>query len=320
MSVITKNITKKTNVKKSFTARPKSPMKRSTRKGIELPVVDFFQAYDQALHNTKTAIFAMCPVDANLASWILSINNQNRKITQGRVDRYAAQMIRKKWRERESGDIIRINDNGHLMDGQHRMKAIVQSKVTLILMFVFNVDSEAFVDLDTGKTRNVPDVMSIVGHQYASHLGPALNMVQRWEMGDMLSSYNITNQEALDLLDRHMGLLDSLSFVSKIQTYGLISRPNLAFLHYVFSEKNQRQANKFISLLISGEGLMFGDPIYMLRERLIKAKTNGSKSYKLTRIQKVALSIKSWNAIRKGKDEMKSLSWGRKGESFPKIY
>ena len=318
--VVKKSGSKTKKVIRSITKNcPKPVIKRTTKKAAVIPTIDFFQAYEQALENPEIKTIAHCPVNPEVAVWLLTINVKNRGITQSKVDQFCNQMLRDEWWEKEDGDILRIDSNGSLMDGQHRLYSIIASGLTQTMMFLFNVSPESFITLNTGKIRNVPDILSILGYRNSTTLGRAINLLQRMEMGEIDSSVNVTNAEAVRVLDRHPGILESILIVSKVKGKKLISVANLAFLHYAFSQKNQRQADKFVKSLISGEGLVYGSPIYTLRERLIRAKTSGAKAHGLTSIQMIALSIKTWNAVRSGKEFMRTLSWGRKKEAFPKI-
>jgi hypothetical protein len=70
-----------------------------------------------------------------------------------------------------------------------------------------------------------------------------------------------------------------------------------AALHYLFSRKDKVLAESFIEALGSGESLKKTDPVYLLRERLIRNKTDQAK---IGYPHIAALAIKAWNATRSG--------------------
>lgn len=101
-------------------------------------------------------------VSPALAESILTGNTDNRPVDQSRVNRYAKQMAAGYWKE-TSAELVQIASNGRLIDGQHRLKAIIQSGVTVTMTVVDGCDADTFDVIDTGKTRTHNDVFAIDG-------------------------------------------------------------------------------------------------------------------------------------------------------------
>jgi hypothetical protein len=64
------------------------------------------------------------------AEFLLIKNTINRKLRPSIVRDFARQMRLNLWRE-NTGEAIKITSNGHLLDGQHRLTALVKAGVTL---------------------------------------------------------------------------------------------------------------------------------------------------------------------------------------------
>jgi len=62
-----------------------------------------------------------------------------------------------------SGDTIKVSGGGALLDGQHRIDAVVQAKRPMKSHWVFGLTPRIFDILDQGKGRNAADVMHIGG-------------------------------------------------------------------------------------------------------------------------------------------------------------
>ena len=86
----------------------------------------------------------------------LETMNGNRTVRQARVDFYAAQMKAGMWRPTHQG--IAFDKDGHLVDGQHRMWAAVESKTAITIMVSRGLSPEDVEALDTVLTRNYSDV------------------------------------------------------------------------------------------------------------------------------------------------------------------
>lgn len=100
-------------------------------------------------------------VTPQLAAKWLEGNTHNRPLRQTSVDRYAADMKAGRWLLTHQG--IAFDQNGVLLDGQHRLWAIVEANVTIKFRVFFNEPSESRWATDTGNPRHNIDVLSMVG-------------------------------------------------------------------------------------------------------------------------------------------------------------
>ena len=139
--------------------------------------------------------------------WLENNSKTNRNIKSKTVKRYAEEMRQGNWIE--TTDTIKFDTRGCLIDGQHRLMAIVDSKVTIPLYVATNLPEETIQYLDLGKPRSVVDVAKVQGKSYNStHFSCARSML-------FFSNVN------LDSLPRHslVGFVDtyieSISFAIK---------------------------------------------------------------------------------------------------------
>jgi hypothetical protein len=95
----------------------------------------------------------------------LAENPSNRPISEEQVKRYAADMKRGDWKQTHQG--IAFDRSGALLDGQHRLRAIVRARVTLSLVVFRDCDRDSFDRLDVGKKRTAADALSIDGVESA---------------------------------------------------------------------------------------------------------------------------------------------------------
>ncbi len=102
---------------------------------------------------------------AMAANW-LNNNFGNRPVSDDVVLAYARDMINGTWRATHQG--IAFNDEDRLIDGQHRLRAIVRANVTVRMMVTFGLPSKiagtemTMMDcVDRGRTRSVSDQLKI---------------------------------------------------------------------------------------------------------------------------------------------------------------
>ena len=103
---------------------------------------------------SNTYIINVTPDQAK--TW-LSINNFNRPRRPDLVAKYVKQIKEGRWKLTHQG--LAFTVHGTLLDGQHRLFAVVESGVTVPFRVVVNESSENFAVIDCGKTRTHLDVV-----------------------------------------------------------------------------------------------------------------------------------------------------------------
>ena len=83
-----------------------------------------------------------------------------------------------------------------------------------------------------------------------------------------------------------------------------------AALHRTFADLDEELADMFFARVADGANLAAENPILHLRERLLR--TRSSHRVRLPEADRVALSIKAWNAYRSGRP-MQLLVWRNRG-------
>jgi hypothetical protein len=122
-----------------------------------------------------TPRISVTPDTASL--WMRKNHPQNRGITRARVNRYSKDMTAGLWLY--SGEPVQFDENGLLINGQHRLLAIIESGVTVDLLVVRGLPAKTIGVLDTGKPRNEADLLRMAGHTEATgrHVATARRML-----------------------------------------------------------------------------------------------------------------------------------------------
>lgn len=105
-------------------------------------------------------------VDPGLAAHWLQNNFRNRPLSEDVVSAYARDMINGVWMPTHQG--IAFNDRDELIDGQHRLRAVIKSGKTVRMMVTFNLpaaiegaEMTTMDAVDRGRTRSVADQLKI---------------------------------------------------------------------------------------------------------------------------------------------------------------
>lgn len=242
-------------------------------------------------------------ITPEIAGDLLGKNTMNRKMRDPRVIRIAKDIQDGRWQDL-NGETIKIADDGTLLDGQHRLTAVIVANQPITTYVAFGVSKEAFETIDTGLKRSGQDTLFVAGEDNARGLSNTLNAMFRY-LSDGTFRYRLapTNAQLLAVLEATPGLRESAE-VGKGLHKRLRGAPEgvMAVLHYLFSEHDKDDAEFFFSALKSGAGLTEDDPIYTLRERLSAVRSHNVTLHGFHYQHEVAVvTIKAWNAFRDSK-------------------
>lgn len=81
--------------------------------------------------------------------WLATNAKNNRDLSKVTVKRYANDMVKGQWMV--TGEAIKFDRTGRLIDGQHRLQALIESKVPRLQMCVVrNLDAETMPSRSPG--------------------------------------------------------------------------------------------------------------------------------------------------------------------------
>ena len=133
----------------------------------------------------KTRIELVTP---KLAEKLLSKNCINRPVKKLTVDFYADIIKKGQWEL--NGESIKISKEGILLDGQHRLMAIVKSGIPIRTVIVEGLDSSTFDTIDQGVSRTTSDLFNVQGISNATTMS---SILCRYNMISNNTSYGLTS-------------------------------------------------------------------------------------------------------------------------------
>ncbi len=249
-------------------------------------------------------------IGPELAELLLLRNDKNRPIDRANVFRLVTAMVNGEWVF--DGTPITFDKYGKLLDGQHRLMAIIKSGKILAFRVSYGFNPEVFTTMNIGKIRTGSDVLAIAGYENPKIYALTANFVFRFSRGVVAEvggyntnhACNLTHPELLDYCKVTPRIKSSVDFYVKIKKKlhgsSIIPSNLITGLHYLFSEKDELLAEIFLTKLLIGDDLSHGSPILSVRNRLISSKLDKNKY--LTQSEVIRLTINGWNKSREGKN------------------
>jgi hypothetical protein len=257
-------------------------------------------------------------ITPTMARKYLDKNTMNRPLNQQNLEALAKEMSHNNFHV--TGESIKVAKDGTLLDGQHRLQAIVFSGKAVKMFLIEGLEKDAFKYMDTGRTRQASDVLAIEGVTNATKIAGMVKFIINFNKGyysdaaQSKAKYRTTNAQVSEFVEKHAKqLADSYDF-----GFGkgkrLISGSLIAALHFIFKKNDERTADIFIEKLVTGAELTSGNPIHQLRERFVHDQRS---TRKMPSRERIALICKAWNLVRTKKTVVK-LHWDIKRDPFPK--
>jgi hypothetical protein len=261
-------------------------------------------------------------VTPDLAKEWLKSNVNNRKVSKQNLEFLVNQIKDGKWKF--NGDTIVFDEDGILLDGQHRLEAVVVSGKTLTSNVTLGIERNSFHTIDTGKVRNSSDVLSTQGYKRPTVVSASAKLVMALETGVKgivsggIKSSKFDNLDVLNFVKSRADFADVIGEAHSIwQTMPqrFVSGSIFCAMYYLFYKKHTTQARSFMKSVAVGTGIESNSPAFHLRNRLIRM--HNDKLRKFGTFQKCGIIAKGWNLTRQEK-EIKQLNF-RRDEEFSKI-
>lgn len=221
----------------------------------------------------------------------------NRHLSDNNVNFLASQMKSGNWML--TGDTIKFGTDGSLLDGQHRLSAIIKAGNPIKMMVCEGLNPDVFQVLDTGKNRSAADVVAASGYKYSHNLAALARAIILYQQGRYTSDsgtnkIKATNKSILEFVNKHDELQEVNAFCQNhiYQNFRFIPLSTIGMMYFILSKKNQTKCDEFFTKYAQGTDLSETNPIRHLRDKLIKDSQNKSK---LTQRDKAALIVYTWN-------------------------
>ena len=265
----------------------------------------------KSLPRFQTAIETWTPA---MAEKILALQDEadHRPLKKTLVWRYATDMSAGRWIL--NGETVILNGN-RIIDGRHRLTALVEAGVNVDFLVVRGVDASVFSTVDTGGLRSPGDVFHIAGVPNSKLVASAARLCFTYDQYATVICMPETWPTRMDLLDyirQHEELVETGRWMTAAKERRYLTRPAVMCAIHALCANRPVEREVFFTDLVTGVNLHADAPVRVLRERLLADRGN---RLRLTTPMLAAFFIKAWNMELEGR-QMRLLRWNP-AEPFP---
>lgn len=275
----------------------------------------------------RVATEIMTPTEAT-ALIAASTGQRQRNLDLRRVSNYALQMKAGKWRVTHQA--IGIDPDGMLIDGQHRVNAVIKAGIPVEMAVARDVDPSTFDAIDNGRSRNPSHALAFAGYGNTAVLAAAIRHYLIYEtlagttrttapdVRALWSTHDIVEFAGEKGGDLILGSLpDATRIGIGVAQAGAKTwlAASLALLRAKGADDELR--GEFTERLEQGTMLPNGSPIHALRRWMIAggyvSQRNDQRSF-----VGMVMFTKTWNAWLQG-DEVRTLTFRPGIERVPEM-
>ncbi len=250
-----------------------------------------------SIPNSPTAeVVAVTPA---LAQEWLAKNDVNRTIRSHNVSKYARNMGAGQWAM--TGEPIKFSRFGKLLDGQHRLLAVIKSGATVKMLVVRGLDEESQVEMDSGAKRSASDALAFLGESNTALLAASARLILLAVTGlinEDRKKHALSNGEIAEFVNKNADIRDAVNAAERWRRY-IDAPPSVVCAAYYFlAQVHETKAAVFFDSLASRANVPAGSAILALDSRLRSIRKNGTRPSQRDYLN---LFFKAWNYWRKNR-------------------
>lgn len=220
----------------------------------------------------KTRILYVTPAMAK--RWLAKNTANYRSLSARKVATYARDMKSGDWKN--NGESIKFYDDGTLFDGQHRLAAIIQANVPVLMMVVWGISKDVTI-CDSGANRTQLQVLKASEPDKRLHNTQIIALANRIIAKDLDVHKQAPRMMTTKYIDEHRDLLAEMpALIDRGECHPMARNAACYLATYIHLRlgTDSRIISEFFSIVNSGfvDGFVEGSPAIVLRNLLINCR------------------------------------------------
>lgn len=234
------------------------------------------------------------PVDPSTAKRWLNENKVNRSLRLAKINQFANDMAAGRWNL--SNDAICFAPDGTLLNGQHRLHAIIKSGATITMLIVRNMPPSSMTSMDIGTSRTAADALGFAGEQNTHLLAASTKLAIVYSDGRIYKDSKaqaVSPGEIQAFVDAHPMIRHSASLTATLKSKIDAAPSVLAAAHWIIANgAGVSVADHYLHQLAHRTGEPEGSAVLAVDSRLRQLRYKRSQYAQRAYL---GLLIKGWN-------------------------
>ncbi|MDO9141467.1 MAG: hypothetical protein Q7U38_14205 [Methylobacter sp.] len=246
------------------------------------------------------------------ARQLLALNTRNRPLVKANLNKLIDEI--NKGLYKFNGDSIKVSKSNVILDGQHRLMAIVHTGIAIKTVVITGLDDDVFDTIDQGTARTLGALIGMDKVDNYNICAAIIPLLMIYDESGLPTTNGRRSSKPIMLKYFNENKNEIVASARAARSHSTMSRwltpAYVGFLHVILSRVDNELCADFFTKIETGVGMDDNSPEFLLREKLIKIISSVKKESMLHR---TAYVIIAWNYMREGK-RPKLLRWTVNGE------
>jgi hypothetical protein len=258
-------------------------------------------------------VVELVDVSPELAAQWLKRNSRNRALSTRTVAGYVRDVEADDWPF--TGDPIRFAKDGTLLDGQHRLTAVVDTGISMSMLVISGLGEHTQRYMDGGRKRTASDQLAMDKVPNYTAIASIARIMILWNpkgFWDSAAGCQIvrgarvpTVPEVLEFVEQFPAIHDAAKQGMWVQSRLRGAKGSAVGAAYMRAQKLDSDdavfdAANWFHKLGTGEELSAGHPLLALRRSIVRAKEGDTHSVGNAQAPLLYKIVRTWNASRDG--------------------
>lgn len=238
-------------------------------------------------------------ITPQLAERYLAKAGKNRPVSRHVVAAYANDMSEGLWKT--TGQGIQFNNRGELIDGQHRLAAVIKSGKTVEMVVIRGLQPDAMTAIDIGRKRQASNILAIDGWQNTAVAASIARMCLLYDLKNFSSAQinALSTEQVYSYAARNREKIERASSRAREMRKKIHAPQSVTGTAYkLFSDIDAEACERFFYALTEAQTNGPGDPRLALMRRLSSIHVDRTRANQYMLLD---LFIRAWNAWREDK-------------------
>lgn len=237
---------------------------------------------------------------------------RNRRPNHGWIRQIAHLMDIGEWYA-DQGEDIQLTANGGLLNGQHRLQAIILRDRGAWLSFARGVPKARFATIDGGRPRAAKDDLYIAGVEDSTNVSSIARLLLVWDSHKRLrsqASIRPSRQVIRRYAEEHASTISkALHVADRLRRVVPGGPAPWGALHVILGRLDPDLRDEYFARLQDGLGFDRGSPIQAVREALFLLRQRLRPQDQIALEDLQYLAVIGWNLLRDGKKAARIRVW-----------
>jgi len=256
-------------------------------------------------------------VTPDIARWLLELNTDNRPLSDSAVRRFREILQQGRWIN--TGEPVIVSTEGVLNDGQHRLTAIVRTRIGAVVDVRFGIERQAFKVTGTGTRRTAGNVLAMGGHKMATAQAGIARLLAIHDLG-LMAQHNVrVDTDVILQTTTENPLIERVATLIKGAKFAPARSGPFAMV-MVLAARNAPWDKVAEFAAIAAGGLCEREEIAPRRLH-VRLRDEALSRNRISQLDVAILTAKAWNAWAEGRDVniLKINDADRASATFPRV-